>query len=137
MLRFDGALAPEVSECSARSYKKPPVSISSVGRPVETRMIETMSHLLAVQSLTVELRTAAGALKPVNEVSLRIEPGQSLGVVGESGSGKTMLSMALMGLLEPVWRLPLVPPSSQNLAKIRGVLESVGLIEPSYVETTR
>jgi oligopeptide/dipeptide ABC transporter ATP-binding protein len=58
-----------------------------------------MSRLLAVQSLTVELRTAAGTLKPVNEVSLRIEPGQSLGIVGESGSGKTMLSMALMGLL--------------------------------------
>jgi oligopeptide/dipeptide ABC transporter ATP-binding protein len=64
-------------------------------------MIETMSRLLAVQSLTVELRTAAGRLKPVNEVSLRIEPGQALGIVGESGSGKTMLSMALMGLLPP------------------------------------
>jgi oligopeptide/dipeptide ABC transporter ATP-binding protein len=64
-------------------------------------MIETMSRLLAVQSLTVELRTAAGTLKPVNEVSLHIEPGHSLGIVGESGSGKTMLSMALMGLLPP------------------------------------
>jgi oligopeptide/dipeptide ABC transporter ATP-binding protein len=60
-----------------------------------------MSRLLAVQSLTVELHTAAGTLKPVNEVSLCIEPGQSLGIVGESGSGKTMLSMALMGLLPP------------------------------------
>ena len=27
--------------------------------------------------------------------------------------------MALMGLLEPVWRLPLVPPKPENLAKIR------------------
>jgi oligopeptide/dipeptide ABC transporter ATP-binding protein len=60
-----------------------------------------MSHLLAVQSLTVELGTAAGTLKPVNEVSLRIAPGEALGIVGESGSGKTMLSMALMGLLPP------------------------------------
>src|SRR5271169_7091665 len=60
-----------------------------------------MSRLLAVQSLTVELRTAVGTLKPVNEVSLRITPGESLGIVGESGSGKTMLSMALMGLLPP------------------------------------
>jgi oligopeptide/dipeptide ABC transporter ATP-binding protein len=60
-----------------------------------------MNRLLAVQSLTVELRTAAGVLKPVNEVSLRIAPGEALGIVGESGSGKTMLSMALMGLLPP------------------------------------
>ncbi len=38
-------------------------------------------------------------MRPVNEVSLRISRGESLGLVGESGSGKTMLSLALMGLL--------------------------------------
>jgi len=37
----------------------------------------------------------------VNEVSLHIGVGESLGLVGESGSGKTMLSLALMGLLPP------------------------------------
>lgn len=36
-------------------------------------------------------------------------------------------AMALMGLLEPVWRLPLVPPRPETLAKIDQVLESVGL----------
>ena len=35
-------------------------------------------------------------------------------------------AMALMGLLEPVWRLPLVAPSAANLEKIRGVLDSLG-----------
>jgi 4-hydroxy-tetrahydrodipicolinate synthase len=40
--------------------------------------------------------------------------------------------MALMGLLEPVWRLPLVPPKAENLAKIRGVLESLGLLQKAY-----
>src|ERR1035437_5985606 len=34
-------------------------------------------------------------------------------------------AMAEMGLLEPVWRLPLVPPRPGNLAKIRAVLESL------------
>jgi oligopeptide/dipeptide ABC transporter ATP-binding protein len=37
----------------------------------------------------------------VNEVSLRIGAGESLGLVGESGSGKTMMALALMGLLPP------------------------------------
>jgi len=37
-------------------------------------------------------------------------------------------AMALMGLLEPVWRLPLVPPSADSLARIRAVLEQLGLI---------
>jgi oligopeptide/dipeptide ABC transporter ATP-binding protein len=60
-----------------------------------------MSDLLEVRGLTVELPTAAGWVRPVNEVSLRIGAGESLGLVGESGSGKTMLSLALMGLLPP------------------------------------
>jgi oligopeptide/dipeptide ABC transporter ATP-binding protein len=60
-----------------------------------------MSDLLEVRGLMVELPTAAGWVRPVNEVSLRIGAGESLGLVGESGSGKTMLSLALMGLLPP------------------------------------
>src|SRR5712671_3695873 len=60
-----------------------------------------MSELLEVRALTVELPTPAGWVRPVNEVSLRIGAGESLGLVGESGSGKTMLSLALMGLLPP------------------------------------
>jgi oligopeptide/dipeptide ABC transporter ATP-binding protein len=64
-------------------------------------MINVMTPLLEVRGLIVELPTAAGWVRPVNEVSLRIAAGESLGLVGESGSGKTMLSLALMGLLPP------------------------------------
>ena len=41
-------------------------------------------------------------------------------------------AMGLMGLLEPVWRLPLVPPKAENLARIRGVLESTGLLQKTH-----
>ena len=34
-------------------------------------------------------------------------------------------ALALMGLCEPMLRLPLVPPKAENLAKIRNALESV------------
>jgi 4-hydroxy-tetrahydrodipicolinate synthase len=37
-------------------------------------------------------------------------------------------AMAMMGLLEPVWRLPMTPPSPQNAAKIEAVLKATGLI---------
>jgi len=60
-----------------------------------------MDELLRIHSLTVELPTAAGWVRPVDDVSLRIALGEALGLVGESGSGKTMLALALMGLLPP------------------------------------
>lgn len=60
-----------------------------------------MSSLLEVRGWSVELPTAAGWVRPVNDVSLRIDAGESLGLVGESGSGKTMLALSLMGLLPP------------------------------------
>jgi 4-hydroxy-tetrahydrodipicolinate synthase len=47
----------------------------------------------------------------------------------ESNPGPVKAAMAMMGLLEPVWRLPLVGPSEPNLAKIRAVLESLALTE--------
>lgn len=47
----------------------------------------------------MKLPTPAGWVRQVNDVSLHIDAGESLGLVGESGSGKTMLALALMGLL--------------------------------------
>ncbi|HUK31996.1 MAG TPA: ABC transporter ATP-binding protein [Candidatus Acidoferrum sp.] len=58
-----------------------------------------MPTLVELRGLTVELPTAGGWVRPVNEVSLKIEAGAALGLVGESGSGKTMLALALVGLL--------------------------------------
>jgi len=45
----------------------------------------------------------------------------------ESNPIPVKAAMAEMGLLEPVWRLPLVPPKAENHSRIRGVLESLGL----------
>jgi 4-hydroxy-tetrahydrodipicolinate synthase len=46
----------------------------------------------------------------------------------ESNPIPVKAAMALMGLLEPVWRLPLVPPSAESMAKIEKVLDAVGLL---------
>ncbi|MEP7353880.1 MAG: dihydrodipicolinate synthase family protein, partial [Acidobacteriota bacterium] len=37
-------------------------------------------------------------------------------------------AMAMMGLLEPVWRLPMVPPSEATKSKIEAVLKANGLL---------
>ncbi len=51
----------------------------------------------------------------------------------ESNPIPVKAAMALMGLLEPVWRLPLVPPSPNSLARIEAVLQSLSLVEPRTV----
>ena len=40
-------------------------------------------------------------MQAINDVSLTIEPGETLGLVGESGSGKTTVGRCIVGLLEP------------------------------------
>ncbi|MGI8745381.1 MAG: 4-hydroxy-tetrahydrodipicolinate synthase [Bryobacteraceae bacterium] len=46
----------------------------------------------------------------------------------ESNPIPVKAAMGLMGLLEPAYRLPMVPPSAANLAKIEKVLEGLGLL---------
>ena len=46
----------------------------------------------------------------------------------ESNPIPVKAAMGLMGLLEPVYRLPLVPPCAASLAKIEHVLETAGLV---------
>ncbi len=46
----------------------------------------------------------------------------------ESNPIPVKAAMGMMGLLEPVYRLPLVPPGPANMSKIEGVLQSVGLL---------
>src|SRR5713226_3196063 len=43
-------------------------------------------------------------------------------------------AMALMGLLEPVYRLPMVPPKPENLEKIKNVLAQLGLLATRSVQ---
>ncbi len=61
--------------------------------------------LLDVNRLTVEYQTEAGNFRAVEDLSLQLEPGKSLGLVGESGCGKTTAMMALMRLLPEAGRI--------------------------------
>ncbi len=47
----------------------------------------------------------------------------------ESNPIPVKYAMSQMGLLEPVWRLPLVPPAESSRARIDAVLKSLNLVE--------
>jgi oligopeptide/dipeptide ABC transporter ATP-binding protein len=57
--------------------------------------------LLDVRHLRVEFPGARGPLVAVNDVSFRIDRGETLGLVGESGCGKTTAMLAIARLLPP------------------------------------
>jgi len=45
--------------------------------------------------------TSNSTIKPVDDVSLNVFPGETLGLVGESGCGKTTLGRTILRLIEP------------------------------------
>jgi 4-hydroxy-tetrahydrodipicolinate synthase len=55
----------------------------------------------------------------------------------ESNPIPVKAAMGLMGLLDPVWRLPMVPPSPASLAKIEAVLADLELLAGRSVHAAK
>ena len=51
----------------------------------------------------------------------------------ESNPIPVKAAMGLMGLLEPVYRLPMTPPAAESLKKIERALEMAGFLERSQI----
>ncbi|MHA2173356.1 MAG: ABC transporter ATP-binding protein, partial [Candidatus Hodarchaeales archaeon] len=56
--------------------------------------------LLEIQDLTVEYPTVEGNVRAVDNISLKLQRGEVLGLVGESGCGKSTLGFTLLRLLK-------------------------------------
>jgi 4-hydroxy-tetrahydrodipicolinate synthase len=68
-----------------------------------------------------------GDFETARRVQARYLPLMNVNFV-ESNPIPVKAAMGLMGLLDPVYRLPMTPPSSANLARIEKVLEAAGLL---------
>ncbi|HOA55323.1 MAG: ABC transporter ATP-binding protein [Clostridiaceae bacterium] len=55
--------------------------------------------LVDIKNLRLSFFTPAGEVKALNDISIKMEEGDVLGIVGESGSGKSVTAYSLMGLV--------------------------------------
>jgi 4-hydroxy-tetrahydrodipicolinate synthase len=90
-------------------------------------VISVVSNEIPEQMARLTRLATSGNFAGARELHRRYLPLMEINFV-ESNPGPVKAAMAEMGLLEPVWRLPLVAPRVENLAKIRGVLASLNLV---------
>ncbi|MDR1019640.1 MAG: ABC transporter ATP-binding protein [Synergistaceae bacterium] len=64
-----------------------------------TESAQGAKKLLDIQNLHTSFFTHFGEVKAVDDVSLYLDRGETLGIVGESGSGKSVTMLSVMGLL--------------------------------------
>ncbi len=96
--------------------------------------------LLEIDHLATYFHTDDGVVKAVDDISLRVEEGKTLGIVGESGSGKSVTSFSIMRLLSGTGQIvqgkisllgrDLVRLPEPDMRKIRGKEISMIFQEP-------
>ena len=58
--------------------------------------------IIEIKNLTVEYHTDDDIVYAVNDISLELKKGESLGLVGETGAGKTTIAKSVLGILPKV-----------------------------------
>jgi 4-hydroxy-tetrahydrodipicolinate synthase len=91
-------------------------------------VISTVGNEIPGETTALAQACIRGDFASARSIQKRFLPLMNVNFV-ESNPIPVKAAMGIMGLLEPVYRLPLVPPSAANMAKIEKVLESVGLLE--------
>jgi oligopeptide/dipeptide ABC transporter ATP-binding protein len=98
--------------------------------------------LLSLEHLSAHYVSQQGArvVRAVDDVTLSLNAGGTLGIVGESGSGKTTLALAIMRLLPPAARIVsgrmmfegenLVDKSDTEMRRVRGKRIAMILQDP-------
>ncbi len=100
-------LAADVLKNPQHPYTQALIAAIPKGLPSETPPAPKGEPVLVVEALRKTYRTRGGLFSAgrevvaVNDVSLSLKRGETLGIVGESGSGKSTLGRCLVRLVEP------------------------------------
>jgi 4-hydroxy-tetrahydrodipicolinate synthase len=90
-------------------------------------VVSVASNEIPAEMTALAQHALSNRLAAARELQRKYLPLMDVNFV-ESNPIPVKAAMALMGLLEPVWRLPMCPPSQGSLAKIEKVLEPLGLL---------
>ncbi|MFO1202040.1 MAG: ABC transporter ATP-binding protein [Tabrizicola sp.] len=76
------------------------------------------------------LKKTVGHVKAVNEASLSVRAGETLGVVGESGSGKTTLALAILRLIGSTGQVTFLGRDLQSFGRteLRGLRREMQIV---------
>jgi 4-hydroxy-tetrahydrodipicolinate synthase len=91
-------------------------------------VISVVSNEIPAEMTRLVRLAMQGNISDAREIHRRFHSLMEVNFV-ESNPIPVKAAMTEMGLLEPSWRLPLVPPKAENLARVREVLASLGLAE--------
>src|SRR5216110_3125899 len=98
--------------------------------------------LLQIDNLSTHYVSQRGTrvVRAVDDVSLRIDAGETVGIVGESGSGKSTLALTILRLLPPAGRIvggtmrlegeDLIAKSETEMRHVRGKRIAMILQDP-------
>src|SRR5688572_11452255 len=98
--------------------------------------------LLELQNLSTHYVSARGTrvVRAVDDMSLTLRAGETLGIVGESGSGKSTLALTILRTLPPAARIAggrilfegedLVQKSEADMRRVRGKRIAMILQDP-------
>jgi 4-hydroxy-tetrahydrodipicolinate synthase len=94
-------------------------------------VITTAGNEIPAEMTEIARLCLAGDFAAARQVHRKFLPLMEVNFV-ETNPIPVKAAMALMGLLEPVWRLPLVPPSASSLARIEKVLRDLALVATAH-----
>lgn len=103
----------------------PLIALGGVG------VISVASNEIPAEMARLTQLAVQGDFRAAREIHRRFLPLMEVNFI-ESNPIPVKAALSEMGLLEPVWRLPLVPPRAENQARIARVLVSLGLLEKTH-----
>ena len=92
-------------------------------------IVKNENLALDIRNLTVQYVVDGDVVEAVNDVSLQLENGKTLGLVGETGAGKTSTALAILNMI----------PDPPGIIKNGEILESTagtGTLHTPVAEST-